>query len=77
MRIAIAAGHAAVRAAGAEAVVVDLPGAGPEDDYPDVAGLAAAGLADAAAIRGILLCATEQGWPSPPANTPWCERLRP
>lgn len=71
MRIAIAADHAgmplrpavvdAVRAAGAEAAILDLPGAGPEDDYPDVADLVATAVADAAVTRGILLCGSGAG----------------
>lgn len=71
LRIAIAADHAgtplldvaaeSVRAAGAEPVALHLPGAGPDDDYPDVAELVAEAIATGAAERGVLLCGSGAG----------------
>lgn len=71
LRVAVAADHAgaplldvaagAIRSAGAEPVLLELPGAGPGDDYPDVAALVAQAIAEGRAERAVLMCGSGAG----------------
>lgn len=71
MKVAIAADHAgmllrpavieAVRSAGAEPVVLELPNAGPYDDYPDAAQLVGKAIASGEVARAVLVCGSGAG----------------
>jgi transaldolase len=71
MRVAVAADHAgmplrdsvveAVRASGAEPVILLLPNAGPDDDYPDAARLVGRAIASGAVTRGVVVCGSGAG----------------